>query len=111
MFYCNDCRKRNRWPDSFRTSLGSCEVCGTKTDCFDVPSSYLPLPAKPPPPQQVDAERMALFREVGLLKALGEWYRRNHFASRLGMLDAEEQALVDAMNRLIEQVPSDAHPF
>ena len=43
MFYCERCRKRNDWPESFSGSRGPCECCGKTADCYDVHSSLLPL--------------------------------------------------------------------
>jgi hypothetical protein len=48
MFYCDECAKRNRWPDLIPVSYGPCEVCGRTRACYDVPSSALPE-AKPEP--------------------------------------------------------------
>ena len=42
MFYCENCRKKNKWPVSFSVSHGPCEMCGKVGDCFDVPCSQLP---------------------------------------------------------------------
>lgn len=55
MFYCQDCAKRNDWPnDEFvPRSRGPCEVCGKTASCYDVPSSCLPLP---PPKEIPEAE-------------------------------------------------------
>lgn len=44
MFYCEECRKRNEWPESFGGSHGICEICGKVRDCHDVASKFLPLP-------------------------------------------------------------------
>lgn len=46
MFYCNQCRIEKRWPESLSISRGTCEICGERADCYDVPSKYLP---KAPP--------------------------------------------------------------
>ena len=27
MFYCENCRKKNKWPVSFSVSHGPCEMC------------------------------------------------------------------------------------
>ena len=44
MFYCDECRKKNNWPDSVLfKSYGPCEMCGKPAICNDVPSSKLPL--------------------------------------------------------------------
>ncbi len=42
MFYCEDCRVENNWPDSIGLSFGKCEVCGKDAFCNDVPSKQLP---------------------------------------------------------------------
>jgi len=44
MFFCEKCQQRNNWPGFVPYSYGPCEVCGTVTHCFDVPSSALPRP-------------------------------------------------------------------
>lgn len=41
MFYCAECRIRNKWPASLVTSLGTCEVCGKYDLCNDVKSDLL----------------------------------------------------------------------
>ncbi len=41
MFYCDKCKEKNEWPDSWSKSYGSCEICKTVSSCNDVPSSYL----------------------------------------------------------------------
>lgn len=47
MFYCDKCRVKNQWPDSFIRSHGRCEMCGKTASCNDVPSKYLPDPPAP----------------------------------------------------------------
>lgn len=42
MFYCEDCRKKNGWPESMCRSYGRCEVCGKTNVCYDIPSKFLP---------------------------------------------------------------------
>lgn len=42
MFYCEACRLRNGWPESFCRSRGLCEMCDAPAVCYDVPSSRLP---------------------------------------------------------------------
>lgn len=44
MFYCKECGHKYAWPDGILKSLGSCEVCGKKAICSDVPSTRLPIP-------------------------------------------------------------------
>lgn len=44
MFYCELCRVKMEWPQSFGGSHGPCEVCGVTSNCYDIPSKYLPLP-------------------------------------------------------------------
>lgn len=46
MFYCEDCAKKNEWPQGFGRSRGRCEVCEKPRDCYDVPSYALPPPKK-----------------------------------------------------------------
>jgi hypothetical protein len=56
MFYCQSCAENKQWPTPWLFSYGSCELCGTWTDCYDVPSARLPGPARvitSPPPHQV----------------------------------------------------------
>lgn len=42
MFFCEECRVRNEWPEGFAKSLGPCEICGKTAACYDIPSSALP---------------------------------------------------------------------
>lgn len=42
MFYCDDCRIKRNWPNSFIQSRGQCECCGESAVCWDRPSSSLP---------------------------------------------------------------------
>ena len=42
MFYCEDCKEKNKYPESIRVSYGRCEICGETAECYDVPSSHLP---------------------------------------------------------------------
>jgi hypothetical protein len=44
MFYCEACREKNQWPESWSKSRGLCEVCGTTAVCNDIPSNQLPMP-------------------------------------------------------------------
>jgi len=46
MFYCEQCRKRKKWPGSISKSLGPCECCGKVRECHERPSSSLPIPRK-----------------------------------------------------------------
>lgn len=46
MFYCQPCSERRNWPESIRTSVGPCEMCGVTTTCFDVNTRFLP-PCEP----------------------------------------------------------------
>lgn len=43
MFFCEECRERRSWPGLWPSSRGPCEVCGKTRDCYDVPSSRLPV--------------------------------------------------------------------
>jgi hypothetical protein len=43
MFFCEACKAKNNWPGWCKASHGRCEMCGTVADCYDVPSSALPL--------------------------------------------------------------------
>jgi hypothetical protein len=47
MFYCNDCAKKNGYPESLCKSIGQCELCGEHKVCNDRPSSSLPKPKEP----------------------------------------------------------------
>ena len=42
MFYCEECRVKMKWPESWSKSYGSCEVCGYTRPCYDVHHSQLP---------------------------------------------------------------------
>jgi len=42
MFYCNDCAKEKKWPESWFKSFGRCEICKEDKLCNDVPSKDLP---------------------------------------------------------------------
>jgi hypothetical protein len=44
MFYCDNCRQENSWPESIVTSFGRCEICGENHNCYDIPSHKLPKP-------------------------------------------------------------------
>jgi hypothetical protein len=46
VFYCNKCKDKNKWPDSYVKSVGRCEMCGDAAVCNDVPSAYLPAPSE-----------------------------------------------------------------
>lgn len=61
MFFCELCRTKNGWPQSYGGSYGRCEVCGVTNDCYDVPSKLLPIPElgtspiyNPPPKPKTD---------------------------------------------------------
>lgn len=45
MFFCGPCREARKWPESISVSRGPCEVCGHVSNCYDVPSKYLPIPS------------------------------------------------------------------
>lgn len=48
MFYCNECAKKNEWPDdAIMRSFGLCEICGLTADCNDITAKFLPLPKEP----------------------------------------------------------------
>jgi hypothetical protein len=47
MFYCEDCRKRNDYPETISHSIGNCEMCGKRAVCNDLHHSQLPEPKKP----------------------------------------------------------------
>src|SRR5688500_1051709 len=57
MFYCKPCGTDRGWPTDelllmLGGSYGNCEVCRNRRECFDIPSSRLPLPpgTSPAPP-------------------------------------------------------------
>lgn len=86
MFYCEECRKENKYPESFTTSMGRCEICKTSKYCHDVPSSSLPKPKETVLdvikgiPQQPQAQ----YDVTQQLKELEK------VAGRLGLYDAAE---------------------
>ena len=46
MFYCDECARRKRWPETVTTSRGPCEICGRTAVCNEMPSRLLPLPGE-----------------------------------------------------------------
>lgn len=48
MFYCEDCRRPRRWPDSTLYSWGPCEICGRSKFCYEVPSKLIPPESEDP---------------------------------------------------------------
>lgn len=46
MFYCNDCAKKNGYPETVFKSDGKCECCEKVRPCNEMKSSLLPKPAK-----------------------------------------------------------------
>jgi hypothetical protein len=42
MFYCEECRVQNDWPETFAGSYGTCELCKKEDFCHDRKSAYLP---------------------------------------------------------------------
>lgn len=73
MFYCEECRVSNEWPESISKSYGKCECCNSnRIMCFDMPSSWLP-PIKQTSVQwyhQRDNQRVILLDPDG-------WDRKN----------------------------------
>lgn len=73
MFYCEECRVTNEWPESISKSYGKCECCNAnKVVCYDVPSKNLP-PIKQTSAQwyhQRDNQRVILLDPDG-------WDRKN----------------------------------
>lgn len=48
MFYCEECREKNKYPETILfKSYGPCDICGKKDLCNNVASKNLPLPKKP----------------------------------------------------------------
>lgn len=41
MYYCDECRKENNWPEGFIKSHGPCEVCDKFALCSDIPAKDL----------------------------------------------------------------------
>lgn len=41
MFYCDKCKEKKGWPESWAKSYGKCEICDEVALCNDVPSSHL----------------------------------------------------------------------
>lgn len=46
MFFCEECRAKNKWPEGFMKSQGPCEICGEVAICNHIPSRHLPIPGK-----------------------------------------------------------------
>lgn len=47
MFYCEECRRQESWPETINVkSEGTCEVCGRRAICHDVPTKLLLNPAR-----------------------------------------------------------------
>ncbi len=74
MFYCEACRVIERWPKSFRLSMGGCEVCQESMPCHDVQAHKLPV---------FDEKRMKTLcllptevNEFSLSKLMGKRYFR-----------------------------------
>ncbi len=42
MYYCEECREKNEWPESLAQSKGTCELCRKYRVCHDRKSSTLP---------------------------------------------------------------------
>lgn len=61
MFYCDPCREEHGLREGFARSLGTCEYCGRRANCQDVPSSILAEDARRKrPPMTLDQFRGAL---------------------------------------------------
>lgn len=56
MFYCEPCRVKKDWPESFSQSFGRCEICEKPAVCYDKASKFLPLP-KPEPVKVIVSEK------------------------------------------------------
>ena len=71
MFYCDDCRVKNEWPEGLVKSMGPCEICGKTRVCNDVASRLLPLPKQEPAPKRLDFENVPpLTREQAAIVGL-----------------------------------------
>ena len=46
MFFCDNCRYENGWPEGWIKSQGRCEVCKRPALCSDIPSRFL-FPPEP----------------------------------------------------------------
>lgn len=55
MFFCDECRVKNNWPESWFKSTGPCEVCGRTRVCNEIHSSQLP----PVPTEEEEEEEAA----------------------------------------------------
>lgn len=42
MFYCDECAKKNKYPQTSFRSYGRCEICDYEALCNDMPCKYLP---------------------------------------------------------------------
>ena len=65
MFYCEDCRKKHKWPTSPFRSLGQCEMCKTSAPCHDTPSGRLPNREPEDDEEDEDDELDEAVRAVG----------------------------------------------
>ncbi len=41
MFYCDECRISQAYPESIHKSFGTCELCGFSATCNDIPYSSI----------------------------------------------------------------------
>jgi hypothetical protein len=92
MFFCENCKQKNKWPGWMPSSRGKCEICSKVAVCYDVPSKYLPLPPRP-------ANRTCLVMTQGLGKheahpAHDWWYTSSGGGHQLDDYDPTEKNCV-----------------
>lgn len=60
MFYCDPCALPRDWPVTIFRSRGTCELCGLRTECSEMPSKKLPVPPAPRnPPQNAGQQQVS----------------------------------------------------
>ncbi len=75
MFYCEGCRRKNEWPKSAMVCRGPCEVCNIKADCYDIPSSALPMPKASKTLKVLDLSKPDDIRQRGWMVAVHNDYK------------------------------------
>ena len=63
MFYCNKCAEKKGYPITIGRSQGTCELCGSKASCNDMPSSKLPIPPTPKLNQEIEDIAWQVFQD------------------------------------------------
>jgi len=69
MFYCDNCRVTNAWPESIEGAITKCKVCGQHGPCNSMPSYLLPTV-----PEQMK-EAMAAAEESETSDAVKDQYK------------------------------------